>query len=120
MINGNITSTSTRITESLIDNSEPNLVKKTSSCFTKLVNNVIFQLLMLWIFMSGYGISMLYLEFKLKSNTNKDLYKLFSIPVGFSTLLVSIYILIKIFVCCCQRKKKKPVPSFNSFGVTQT
>ena len=73
---------------------------------------------MLWVFISGYGISMLYLEFKLKSNTNNDLYKLFLVPVGFSTLLVAVYILIKLFVCCCHRKKK-PVQLFNSFGVTQ-
>ena len=103
------------IQEDLINNqisTGPILKKK--RCIDKIFNNIIIQLLLLWLFLSFYGISMVYLEYKIKSSSDKDLFQLFIVPISFSTIIIVLYLIIKLVKCCLKKRNIRGAP-YNPF-----
>lgn len=95
MGDAHISSTSS-IRDNFLDNPITNKpTTKRSKCL------VVVKYIVYWILLIIYGVSMLYLEYKTKSSSDKELYTLCSIPVGISTIFV---VLSAILSFCMKRK----------------
>ena len=63
----------------------------------------IFRTLFYWMFLTSYGIMMINMEYQIKSPNDIEVSKLYSIPVGISTLMVAFQ---TCYRWCCKQKVK--------------
>ena len=65
----------------------------------------IFTTLFYWMFLSSYGIVMINMEYQIKSPNDIEVSKLYTVPVGISTMIVAF----QMFYSWCCKKEVKPI-----------